>query len=147
MRTSVRPPGSPAPAEAPHARLTPRPPVPLIDGMWWPSSPDLATELRLLLPALDHVRGPVTRLLLAVGDWTTTPHRIVMGDRTVTVGYTTCRPTTVITVICADGGSFTACMAPQGPAPRSPSPPETGWDEAVWETEDGPGPHGYAIAG
>ncbi|GGN19196.1 hypothetical protein FHR83_003979 [Actinoplanes campanulatus] len=105
-----------------------------VDGTWWPSSPDLATELWHLVRALDQVRGPVTRLLLAVGTWTTEPHRIVMGGRMVTIGYRTRRPTTLITVICGDGGSFSVCLAPQGPAP---GPGETAWDKATWEAGRG----------
>jgi hypothetical protein len=145
MRTPAQLSESPGPAEPPGARLAFMPPDPLTDGIWWPNSPDLASELRLLMPALDHVRGPVTQLLLAIGNWTTRPHRIVMGGRTVTVGYTTHRPTTVITVICADGGTFTVRMAPLGPAPSSPNPPEAWWDEAVWEAGGGPGPLGNQV--
>jgi hypothetical protein len=137
MRTPARLAGSLALAEPPETRLVPYSPDLLIDGTWWPGSPDLATELRHLVRALDQVRGPVTRLLLAVGTWTTRPHWIVMGGRMVTIGYRTCRPTTVITVICADGGSFSVCLAPQGPAPGTPSPGETAWDQAARETGRG----------
>lgn len=114
---------------APHeSRLVPKPPDPLLDGIWWPNSPDLVTELQHLVSALDHIRGPVTRLLVAIGDGTVRPHQFSLDSRTITIGYRTCRPSTVITVICADGGAFSAVLAPPGPAPVSPA---TAWTTAT----------------
>ena len=113
---------------------------PLFDGSWRPNSANLGVELRILLPALDHIRGRVTRLLLGVGNWTTRPHRIITDGRTVSIGYAAGQSSTMIKVFCADGGTFTMRVAPLGPAPAAPAaadPREAGWDEGVWEAEGG----------
>jgi len=110
---------------------------PLLDGNRWPNSTDLGKELRVLLPALDHIRGPVTRLLLGVGNWTARPHQIVTDGRTVSIGYAAGQSSTMIKIFCADGGTFTMRVAPLDPAPVAPDPPEAGWDEDVWEAEGG----------
>src|SRR3954447_21278937 len=123
---------SPASSEPPPVQADPIPsPDPLMDGSWWPNSSDLGAELPVLLPVLDHVRGPVKRLLLGVGNWTARPHLIITDGRTVSVGYAAGQSPTLIRVFCADGGTFTMRVAPPGPAPGEPAPPQTGRHEAV----------------
>jgi hypothetical protein len=102
-----------------------------MDGSWWPNSSDLGAELPVLLPVLDHVRGPVKRLLLGVGNWTARPHLIITDGRTVSVGYAAGQSPTLIRVFCADGGTFTMGVAPPGPAAGAPNPLPAGPDEAV----------------
>lgn len=92
----------------------------LLDGSWWPDSGDLGVELGALLPVLDRVRGPVTRLLLSAAGWTTRPHLVVLADRTVSVGYLAGQPPSMMTVLCADGGTFLMRVAPAGPPPGTP---------------------------
>ena len=106
----------------------------LLDGSWWPMSDDLGPELSALLPVLDQVRGPVTRLLLGAVGWATRPHQVVLADRTVTVGYLAGLPPSMMTVLCADGGTFMMRVAPSGPAPANAAQPgepfttpATGW--------------------
>jgi hypothetical protein len=116
-------PESSASAESPPVPLEPvRFPHPLLDGAWWPTSADLGVELRTLVPALDQVRGPVARLLLSVGGWVARPHEIMMDGRTVTVCYRAGQSSSVITVLCADGGTFTMRVTPPGPTPGAPDP-------------------------
>jgi hypothetical protein len=110
---------------------------PLLDVGWWPSSTDLAAELSALVPLLDQIRGPVNRLLLGVGDWTSRPHQIVTDGRTVTVGYLAGQPSWMMTVLCADGGTFTMRVTPPGLAPGAPDQPETGLEQDAWEAEGG----------
>jgi hypothetical protein len=112
-------------------------PRPLLDGDWWPISTDLGAELRTLVPILDQVRGPVTRLLLSDGGWATRPHEITFDSRTVTVSYLTDQSPSAITVLCADGGTFTMRVTPPGPAPSAPDRPEPRRDEDTWEAEGG----------
>jgi hypothetical protein len=106
------------------------PPVQL-GGAWWPDSPDLGAGLRALIPILDIIRGPVTRLVLAFGTWSTRPTRIDADGRTISIGYASRQPITVIRAYCADGGAFTVRMTPLGPAPGCPP------DESVGEAEGG----------
>ncbi|MEU8821603.1 DUF5994 family protein [Actinoplanes sp. NPDC048796] len=110
---------------------------PLHDGGWWPRSADLRTELRTLVPILDHVRGRVTRLLLSAGGWATRPSRISTDGRTVTVGYQADRSPFLMTVLCADGGTFTLRVVPPGAVPAAPERTKAGTGEATWETEGG----------
>lgn len=105
----------------------------LLDGSWWPDSGDLGGQLRALLPVLDQVRGPVTRLLLSAAGWKTRPHDVVLADRTVSVGYLADQPPSMMTVLCADGGTFMMRVAPSGPAPDAPDGPELGQDENAGE--------------
>jgi len=91
----------------------------LADG-WSPTSTDPGPELGLLLPVLDQVRGEVTRLLLSAGGWTARPHEIVVGTRKVTIGYLAAQHASIMTVLCADGGSFTVRVAPPGKAAERP---------------------------
>jgi hypothetical protein len=111
--------------------------LPLLEVGWWPSSTDLAAELRALVSVLDQIRGPVNRMLLGVGDWAHRPHQIVTDGRTVTVGYLAGQPSWMVTALCADGGTFTVRVAPPGTAPGAPDRPETGSDRDAWEAEGG----------
>jgi hypothetical protein len=119
----------------------------LLDGSWWPGSADLGVELRALVPALDHIRGPVTRLLLSVANWTSRPSQIIAAGRTVSVGYLAGQSPSMMTVLCADGGTFTMHVAPPGPAPSVPDEPDRRWDEDAWEAEGGGlGPHDWRMS-
>jgi hypothetical protein len=109
----------------------------LRDGDWWPDASDLDEELRLLMPVLDHVRGPVKRLVLSAEAWTGRSHRIVMDARTVTVDYQAGRSPWMMTVICADGGTFTIRVAPRGPAPAAAYGRGTNVGSKVSETAGG----------
>jgi hypothetical protein len=110
----------------------------LLDGSWWPRSTDLDTELRDLVPVLDHVRGPVARLLLGVATWTARPHQVVTAGRAVSVGYLAGQSPSMMTVLCADGGTFTMRVAPPGPG--APDTTATGRGNETGEAErSGPG--------
>ena len=106
----------------------------LLDGSWWPGSPDLGAELPALVPILDHVRGPVTRLLLSAAGWTTRPHHIIAAGREVSVVYLAAQSPLLMTVLCADGGTFFLQVALPGPAPEHPADRH---DEDIWEGEGG----------
>ncbi|MFI7602424.1 DUF5994 family protein [Actinoplanes sp. NPDC049681] len=115
----------PAPTGRPRARLASvRLHYTLLDGTWRPSATDLSAELRVLVPVLEQVRGPVTRLLLGAANWAIRPHHLFTAGRVITVGYVAGRSPAMITVICADGGTFTLRVAPPGPPPgeREPGP-------------------------
>ncbi|MCO8271571.1 DUF5994 family protein [Actinoplanes sp. TRM 88003] len=87
----------------------------LLDDSWWPRSDNLGAQLRVLLPALDQLCGPVTRLLLGAAGWTARPHQVVLADRTVSLGYLAGQPRSMMTVRCLDGGTFTVRVAPSEP--------------------------------
>lgn len=74
----------------------------LLDGGWWPRSTDPVAELPGLILAIDARRGPVTRLLLAAGDWNSHPRRLGVADRVVRLGYFASQPAGLLTAICGN---------------------------------------------
>jgi len=122
----------------PRAELEPdRLPPPLLDDDWWPDPTDLDAELRNLIPVLDQVRGPVTQLTLSAESPVTPPQEITIDDRTVTVCYVAGQSPSVITVHCADGGTFTMRVTPPGPTPGATDQPAPRRHEDNWEAEGG----------
>ena len=81
---------------------------------WWPDSGDLGAELTGLVPVLDGIRGPVSRLLLGAAGWTVRPNRVVAAGRVVTVGYLAGQSPSIMTVRCTDGGTFSLLVAVAG---------------------------------
>lgn len=109
---------SPATPEPPRVRLEPvRFQNALLDGCWWPSTNDLESELCVLVPVLDQVRGPVAKVLVSAAGWTARPHNIVAAGRIVAVTYLAGQSPVIMTVRCADGGTLTLRVDPPGPAP------------------------------
>jgi hypothetical protein len=84
----------------------------LLDGSWWPSSADLDAELRTLLPDLNRLCGPVTRLLLSAASWTTRPHQVISDGRVVSIGYLAGQSPAMMTVLCTGGDTFSIRVAP-----------------------------------
>ncbi|MFI5889632.1 DUF5994 family protein [Actinoplanes sp. NPDC051513] len=120
----------------------------MLDGSWWPGSGDLGVELRLLVPVLEHVRGPVTRLLLSAVGWTTRPPHVMLDGRRVSVGYRADQSPSMMTVLCADGGTFIMRVAPRDPVSGLPELPETRlWEEATDGGLDGSGDRNAVVCG
>ena len=131
-------PDSSASLRPPQAPLDPHgDPHPLLGGDPWPGSTDLGAELRALVRLLDHVRGPVTRLLPSPAGRSALPDQIITDGRTVTIGCLADRSPATLTVLCADGGTFTMRVGRLEAAPDRPDP---GWDEAGWAQADRFGP-------
>lgn len=137
MALFIRHPEFLSPAERLRAREPVRSDHTAFDGSWWPDSTDLDIELGVLLPLLDHVRGPVRRLVMSAEDWPAGPDRIVTDLRTVGVDYLTGQSRWTMTVVCVDGGTFTMRVVPPGPSPAAPDGSEAGRDADVWEGEGG----------
>jgi hypothetical protein len=114
-----------------------RPDCASFDGTWWPQSLDTDVELRVLLPMLDHVRGPVRRLALSAEGWANGPDRVVVDGRTVDVDYLANPPPWTMTVVCVDGGTFTMRVVPPGPSPAAPDGTQARLETETWETEGG----------
>ncbi|GAB1694945.1 DUF5994 family protein [Krasilnikovia sp. M28-CT-15] len=72
----------------------------LLDGAWWPRSTDPVAELPGLVLAIDQIRGPVTRLVLAAGGWDSHPRRLSVHGRVLRLGYFTSQPRGLLTAIC-----------------------------------------------
>ncbi|MBW6439317.1 hypothetical protein KZ829_36900 [Actinoplanes hulinensis] len=72
----------------------------LLDGAWWPRSTDPIAELPGLVLAIDKIRGPVTRLVLAAGGWDNHPRRLSVHGRVLRLGYFTSQPLSLLTAIC-----------------------------------------------
>jgi hypothetical protein len=84
----------------------------LLDGGWWPRSPDPVAELPGLILALQapghgNDRGRIIRLLLAVADWDGRPRRLrvdgPVGAQVVRLGWFDTLPAGLLTAIRADG--------------------------------------------
>lgn len=78
-----------APATAPPARLRLKagPSRGLLDGAWWPRSPDLARELPALTAEVDEVWGRVLRVAVNPLHWPDTPARVRGGGHLVKLGW------------------------------------------------------------
>ena len=74
----------------------------LLDGGWWPRSSDPVAELPGLILAVEARHGPVTRLLLASGDWDSHPHRLGVAGRVVRLGYFVSQPAGLLTAVCGN---------------------------------------------
>jgi uncharacterized protein DUF5994 len=77
----------------------------ILDGRWWPRSTDPAAEFPGLVRALDVGESPSVRLLLSAAGWSRRPHHIEVNGRTVTLGYFSDQPTSILTASQSDGGS------------------------------------------
>ncbi len=107
LSTTEREPAiSPAPPAKPRLLLQPdhAGPGPL-DGGWWPTSADPASELPGLILALDKLHGRVTRVLLGAADWNDSrPSRLQVGGaagRVVRLGWFASMPAGLLTAISA----------------------------------------------
>ncbi|MEV4944322.1 DUF5994 family protein [Streptomyces sp. NPDC053755] len=61
----------------------------LLDGAWWPRSRDLATELPLLVDALEARFGRITRVTVNPTRWPVVPHKVPATGHLVHVGWFT----------------------------------------------------------
>lgn len=75
----------------------------LLDGGWWPRSTDPVAELPGLILAIDALRGPVTRLVLAADGWDEHPRRLGVAGRVLRLGYFSSQPAALLTALCDNG--------------------------------------------
>ncbi|MBQ1049229.1 hypothetical protein KBX50_12245 [Micromonospora sp. C51] len=61
-----------------------------------------AAELPGLVLAIDELRGPVTRLVLAAESWDSHPRRLGVHGRVLRLGYFTSQPVSLLTAICGN---------------------------------------------
>jgi hypothetical protein len=83
-----------------------------LDGGWWPRSTDPVAELPGLVLAIDALRGPVTRLVLAADGWDEHPHRLEVAGRVLRLGYFTSQPTALLTALCDNGDRVDLLIVP-----------------------------------
>ena len=76
----------------------------ILDGCWWPRSTDPVVELPGLVRALDAGESPAVRVLLSAAGWSRRPHQIEVNGRTVTLGYFSDQPASILTASQSDGG-------------------------------------------
>lgn len=87
--------GEPA---VPRLRLRDRiSPYGLLDGGWWPRSSNPVAELPGLILALDHLHGPVLRVVLHRGDWTHFPRLLGLAGRIIRLAYFDSHPSGLLT--------------------------------------------------
>jgi uncharacterized protein DUF5994 len=77
----------------------------VLDGRWWPRSTDPMAEFPGLVRALDASDSPAVRLLVSAAGWSRRPHHIEVNGRTVTLGYFSDQPMSILTASQSDGGS------------------------------------------
>ncbi|MCT9075124.1 DUF5994 family protein [Streptomyces fulvoviolaceus] len=80
-------------------RLAPRNGMPLpIDGVWWPRSYDLLTELPGLLAGLPRTWGHITNVTVSGTAWSATPGRMLVANQVVQLhrSLSTSAPHTVV---------------------------------------------------
>jgi Family of unknown function (DUF5994) len=95
---------SPTPPSIPRLRMEPTGSRrTLLDGGWWPRSTDPVAELPGLVLAIDNVRGPVSRLILAADGWDSHPRRLCVAGRVLKLGYFASQPTSLLTALCGNG--------------------------------------------
>lgn len=139
----------------------------VVDGAWWPSSRDAATELPALIAAVDRLLGRVTLRIGLHGDaWQNIPRRIPARGRQVRVGWFRHTDPRVITLSFAAGEPVVLLIIPSHAAagaaettlkltaqdidglsidailtlvhvPADPAPRVTADGSARWEDEDG----------
>ena len=84
----------------------------LLDGGWWPRSADPAAELPNLVPAIDVVHGPITRLLLSISGWQPRPRRLTVNDRILRLAYFASQPAALLTALCHNGERVDLLVVP-----------------------------------
>ncbi|GAA4732226.1 DUF5994 family protein [Phytohabitans rumicis] len=84
----------------------------LLDGAWWPRSTDPVAELPGLILAIDKLRGPVTRLVLAAAGWDSHPRRLGVNGRVLRLGYFTSQPVSLLTAICGTNERIDLLVVP-----------------------------------
>ncbi|MER7985057.1 DUF5994 family protein [Streptomyces noursei] len=101
-------------AIAPHGEVTRR-----IDGVWWPRSTDLLTELPELLAALPFDWPRITHATVNGAGWPALPGRILVAGHVVRLRHTTNRPgpDTVCLVAAGHGRWDLLILAPATPEP------------------------------
>lgn len=77
----------------------------ILDGRWWPRSTDPVAEFPGLVRALDAGESPAVRLRLSAAGWSRRPHHIEVNGRTVTLGYFSDQPATLLTASQSNGSS------------------------------------------
>lgn len=122
------------------------PPTGFVDGVWWPRSRDLNTELPALLAALSGRLGPIHQVSYNLDTWDPAPRRLADGGQRVRLGgYRTMHPHGV-DVIGLNGSRLVLLALPPETDPDSAhrtmeagDPDHLGDDLAVrrWELDGG----------
>ncbi len=111
---------SPTPPSTPRLRMEPTGSRrSLLDGGWWPRSTDPVAELPGLVLAIDHLRGPVNRLVLNAHGWGSQPRRLRVADRVLRLDYFTSQPVNLITALCDNGERVDLFVVAPGAEPSA----------------------------
>lgn len=105
----------------------------MLDGAWWPRSRDTCTELRDLIALLSTRLGPVTRVALNSGEWTSNPRRLAASGRIVRLGWFRDALRASVSVPTLDNGRFELLVVP-------PHTPETQAHAAMRTAADSTNP-------
>ncbi len=104
---------APSPERTPRLRLKSKAPqTGHVDGAWWPRTDALVSELPDLLAVLSVRLGSIDRVLYNVDQWSTSPARLVMGDRKVRLDGYRYQPPNSVGILGLNGGGITLLVVP-----------------------------------
>jgi hypothetical protein len=102
----------PSPPTTPRLRWGTAKPRRALDGAWWPRSTDPVAELPGLVLAIDHRRGPITRVMLCHAGWDSRPLRLAVAGRVIRLGWFISLPVGLLTAICGNGERIDLLVVP-----------------------------------
>ncbi|MEU4653343.1 DUF5994 family protein [Streptomyces sp. NPDC023723] len=83
-----------------------------LDGVWWPYSRDLLTQLPLLLAALPTAWGHVTGVTVNATAWSAAPGRMFVANQVVRLHKSVAAPDTVVLLAPGHGRWDLLVVAP-----------------------------------
>lgn len=107
------------PLHTPRLRLKAKAPqTGYVDGAWWPRSDALTTELPDLLAVLSVRLGPIDRVLYNVSEWSASPGKLVIGDRTIRLDGYRHQPPNSVEILGINRKRITLLVVPPSADPQ-----------------------------